>query len=178
VADKMVARGINGSTFSDWWAYKMEVAEAIPYNGAIMHNMGVNTAFNSDDEEMGRRLNQEAGKAVTYGKVSEEEALKFVTLNPAKMLHVDKWVGSIKPGKDADLVLWSADPLSIYAVAEKTYVDGIPYWDLDKDAAIQQAMKADEARIIQKMITAKNKGAATQRPPGRRPRGEEDEEED
>ena len=178
VADKMVARGINGSTFSDWWAYKMEVAEAIPYNGAIMHNMGVNTAFNSDDEEMGRRLNQEAGKAVTYGKVSEEEALKFVTLNPAKMLHVDKWVGSIKPGKDADLVLWSADPLSIYAVAEKTYVDGIPYWDLDKDAAIQQAMKADEARIIQKMITAKNKGAATQRPPGRRPRSEEDEEED
>jgi len=94
------------------------------------------------------------------------------------MLHVDKGVGSIKPGKDADLVLWSADPLSIYAVAEKTYVDGIPYWDRDKDAAIQQAMKADEARIIQKMIAAKNKGAATQRPPGRRPRSEEEEEED
>ncbi|HTI57623.1 amidohydrolase family protein [Mucilaginibacter sp.] len=171
VADKMKARGIAGSTFSDWWAYKMEVQEAIPYNGAIMHDVGVTTAFNSDDEEMARRLNQEAGKAVTYGKVSEEEALKFVTLNPAKMLHVDNRIGSLKPGKDADLVVWSADPLSIYAVAEKTYVDGIPYWDIDKDAAKQKALKADEARIIQKMIAAKNKGEATQRPTGgsRRP---------
>ncbi|HVS91113.1 MAG TPA: amidohydrolase family protein [Mucilaginibacter sp.] len=172
VADKMKARGIAGSTFSDWWAYKMEVQEAIPYNGAIMHDVGVNVAFNSDDEEMARRLNQEAGKAVTYGKVPEEEALKFVTLNPAKMLHVDNRVGSLKPGKDADIVVWSADPLSIYAVAEKTYVDGIKYWDVDEDAAKQKALKADEARIIQKMIAAKNKGAATQRPDGgtRRPR--------
>lgn len=178
VADKIKAHGINASTFSDWWAYKMEVAEAIPYNGAIMHNEGVNVAFNSDDDEMGRRLNQEAGKAVTYGKVPEEEALKFVTLNPAKMLHIDKWVGSIKAGKDADLVLWSGDPLSVYSVVQQTYVDGICYWDLAKDADIQKAMKADEARIIQKMIAAKNKGAITQRPVGRRPRGEEEETED
>jgi len=85
------------------------------------------------------------------------------------MLHVDNRVGSIKVGKDADLVLWSADPLSIYAVAEKTFVDGIPYWDIDKDAANQKAMKDDEARIIQKMIAAKNKGAVTQKPKGRRP---------
>jgi len=178
VADKMKAHGINGSTFSDWWAYKMEVAEAIPYNGALMHDMGINVAFNSDDDEMARRLNQEAGKAVAYGQISEEEALKFVTLNPAKMLHVDNRVGSIKPGKDADLVLWSADPLSIYAVAEKTYVDGIPYWDIDKDAANQKAIKADEARIVQKMIAAKNKGSLTQKPPGRRPRMSEEDEED
>jgi hypothetical protein len=172
VADKMKARNIAGSTFSDWWGYKMEVQEAIPYNGAIMHDVGVTTAFNSDDEEMARRLNQEAGKAVTYGKVSEEEALKFVTLNPAKMLHVDNRVGSLKPGKDADIVVWSADPLSIYAVAEKTYVDGVKYWDIDEDAAKQKALKADEGRIIQKMIAAKNQGAATQRPNGgaRRPR--------
>jgi len=172
VADKMKARNIAGSTFSDWWGYKMEVQEAIPYNGAIMHDMGVTTAFNSDDEEMARRLNQEAGKAVTYGKVSEEEALKFVTLNPAKMLHVDNRVGSLKPGKDADIVVWSADPLSIYAVAEKTYVDGVKYWDIDEDAAKQKALKADEGRIIQKMIAAKKQGAATQRPNGgaRRPR--------
>ncbi len=176
VADKMKAHNIYGSTFSDWWAYKMEVAEAIPYNGVIMHDMGVVTAFNSDDEEMARRLNQEAGKAVTYGHMSEEEALKLVTLNPAKMLHVDNRVGSIKPGKDADLVLWSADPLSIYAVAEKTFVDGIPYWDIEKDAANQKAMKADEARIIQKMISAKNKGAATQRAPGRRPKAKDEDE--
>lgn len=171
VADKMKARNINGSTFSDWWAYKMEVQDAIPYNGALMHAVGVNVAFNSDDEEMARRLNQEAGKSVTYGKMSEEEALKLVTLNPAKMLHVENRVGSIKVGKDADLVLWSADPLSVYAVAEKTYVDGIAYWDLDKDAERRKELKADEGRIIQKMIDAKNKGAATQRPAGgpRRP---------
>ncbi|HVW95325.1 MAG TPA: amidohydrolase family protein [Mucilaginibacter sp.] len=178
VADKMKAHHIAGSTFSDWWAYKNEVAEAIPYNGTIMHDMGVVTAFNSDDEEMARRLNQEAGKAVAYGKMSEEEALKLVTINPATMLHVDNRVGSIKVGKDADLVLWSADPLSIYAVAEKTFVDGIPYWDIDKDAANQKAMKADEARIIQKMIAAKNKGAVTQRPSGRRPRNNEADEDD
>jgi imidazolonepropionase-like amidohydrolase len=176
VADKMKARGIYGSTFSDWWAYKMEVVEAIPYNGKIMHDMGVITAFNSDDDEMGRRLNQEAGKAVTYGHMSEEEALKLVTINPAIMLHVDDRVGSIKAGKDADVVLWSSDPLSIYAVCEKTYVDGIPYWDIEKDAANQKAMKADEERIIQKMIAAKNKGAVTQRPMGRRPRVDEDDE--
>jgi len=178
VADKMKERGIYGSTFSDWWAYKMEVAEAIPYNGKLMHDMGVIVAFNSDDEEMARRLNQEAGKAVTYGHMSEEEALKLVTINPATMLHVENRVGSIKVGKDADLVLWSTDPLSIYAVAEKTYVDGIPYWDIDKDAANQKAMKADEERIIQKMIAAKNKGAVTQRPTGHRPHMDDEANED
>ncbi|RKR81716.1 imidazolonepropionase-like amidohydrolase [Mucilaginibacter gracilis] len=164
VADKMKAHNIAGSTFSDWWAYKNEVAEAIPYNGKLMHEVGLVTGFNSDDEEMARRLNQEAGKAVTYGKMSEEEALKLVTLNPAKMLHVDNRIGSIKPGKDADLVVWSTDPLSIYAVAEKTYVDGIPYWDLSKDAENQRAMKLESGRLIQKMIEAKNGGASTQRP--------------
>jgi hypothetical protein len=174
MADKMKAHNIAGSTFSDWWAYKMEVSDAIPYNAALMHDVGVVMAINSDDAEMARRLNQEAGKTVAYGHVSEEEALKMVTLNPAKMLHVDNRVGSIKTGKDADLVLWSADPLSIYAVAEKTFVDGIPYWDIDKDAANQKAMKADEARIIQKMISAKNRGAVTQRPAARRPRIDEE----
>ncbi len=163
VADKMKARGIAASTFSDWWAYKMEVQDAIPYNANIMHSEGLTVAINSDDAEMARRLNQEAGKSVTYGKMSEEEALKLVTLNPAKMLHIDNRVGSIKAGKDADLVLWSADPLSIYAVAEKTYVDGVPYWDYSKDAERQKAMKAEEGRIIQKMLQAKNAGASTQR---------------
>ncbi|MBW4891742.1 amidohydrolase family protein [Mucilaginibacter sp. HMF5004] len=163
VADKMKAHNIAGSTFSDWWAYKNEVAEAIPYNGKLMHEVGLVTGFNSDDAEMARRLNQEAGKAVTYGNMSEEEALKLVTLNPAKMLHIDNKVGSIKAGKDADIVLWSADPLSIYAVAEKTYVDGVPYWDLSQDAAKQKAMKIEEARLIQKMIDAKGSGSATQR---------------
>ena len=164
VADKMKARGINASTFSDWWAYKMEVAEAIPYNGKIMHNVGITTAFNSDDAEMARRLNQEAGKAVLYGGVSEEDALKFVTLNPAKMLHIDDKVGSLKPGKDADLVIWSDHPLSIYAKAEKTFVDGIAYWDMERDAQVRLSQAAERARLIKKMSDSKNKGGKTQKP--------------
>ncbi len=166
VADKMKAHGIAASTFSDWWAYKFEVAEAIPYNGAIMHNVGVTTAFNSDDAEMARRLNQEAGKAVLYGNVPEEEAFKFVTLNPAKMLHIDNKVGSLKAGKDADVVVWSANPLSIYAKAEKTFVDGVMYWDIDKDAQMLKAQQSERARLIQKMLDSKNKGGRTQRPMG------------
>ncbi|HEY0245435.1 MAG TPA: amidohydrolase family protein [Mucilaginibacter sp.] len=163
VADKMKAHHEFASTFSDWWAYKNEVAEAIPYNGKIMHDEGLIVAFNSDDAEMARRLNQEAGKSVAYGKMSEEDALKLVTLNPATMLHVENRVGSLKAGKDADVVVWSADPLSIYAVCEKTYVDGVPYWDYSKDAENQKAMNAEEGRIIQKMIEAKSGGSATQR---------------
>jgi imidazolonepropionase-like amidohydrolase len=164
VADKMAKRGIAGSTFSDWWTYKMEVLDAIPYNGKLMHEAGVLTAFNSDDAEMARRLNQEAAKAVKYGGVSEEEALKFVTLNPAIMMHIDDRVGSIKPGKDADLVLWSEHPLSVYAKAEKTLVDGIVYWDYEKDEQKRKEIKEEQARLIQKMINAKTKGAKTQRP--------------
>ncbi|WP_026897608.1 amidohydrolase family protein [Daejeonella oryzae] len=164
VADKMAAKGIAASTFSDWWAYKNEVAEAIPYNGVLMSKVGVLTAFNSDDAEMARRLNQEAGKAVKYGGMSQEDALKLVTLNPAKMMHIDNRVGSIKAGKDADLVLWSDNPLSVYAKAEKTFVDGIAYWDMEKDAGKQKELKAEEARLVAKMLEAKNKGALTQKP--------------
>ncbi|MDY0903761.1 amidohydrolase family protein [Pedobacter sp. CFBP9032] len=170
VADKMKAHGIAGSTFSDWWAYKNEVAEAIPYNGKIMHNVGVTTAFNSDDAEMARHLNQEAGKSVLYGNVPEEDALKFVTLNPAKMLHIDDKVGSLKAGKDADVVIWTANPLSIYAKAEKTFVDGIAYWDIDKDAQIMKSQQTEKARLIQKMLESKSKGGKMQRPMGDAPR--------
>ncbi|MCX2476401.1 amidohydrolase family protein [Pedobacter sp. MC2016-05] len=170
VADKMKAHGIAGSTFSDWWAYKNEVAEAIPYNGKIMHNVGVTTAFNSDDAEMARHLNQEAGKSVLYGNVPEEDALKFVTLNPARMLHIDDKVGSLKPGKDADVVIWTANPLSIYAKAEKTFVDGVAYWDIEKDAQVIKAQQAEKARLIQKMLESKSKGGRMQRPMGDAPR--------
>nr|WP_276902691.1 amidohydrolase family protein [Pedobacter kyonggii] len=170
VADKMKAHGIAGSTFSDWWAYKNEVAEAIPYNGKIMHNVGVTTAFNSDDAEMARHLNQEAGKSVLYGNVPEEDAFKFVTLNPAKMLHIDDKVGSLKAGKDADVVIWTANPLSIYARAEKTFVDGIAYWDIEKDVQVIKTQQAEKARLIQKMLESKSKGSRTQRPLGDAPR--------
>jgi imidazolonepropionase-like amidohydrolase len=168
VADKMKAHGANASSFADWWAYKMEVADAIPYNGAILNAMGLNVAFNSDDAEMARRLNQEAAKAVKYGGVPEEEALKFVTLNPAKMLHVDAKVGSLKVGKDADVVLWSDNPLSIYARAEKTFVDGTLYYDRERDAQVREEIRLERARLTQAMIQAKKGGALTQAAPPRR----------
>ena len=155
VADKMKAHGVNASTFSDWWAYKMEVVDAIPYNAAIMQKVGLNVAINSDDAEMARRLNQEAGKIVKYGGVTEEEALKMVTLNPAKMLHVDDKVGSIKVGKDADLVLWNNNPLSIYAVAQTTIVDGTIFFDRDRDKELRQQIQAEKTRLIQKLAAAK-----------------------
>ena len=162
VADKMAEHGAGGSSFSDWWAYKSEVLDAIPYNGALMHSQGVTVAFNSDDAEMARRLNQEAAKAVMYGGLSEEEAWKFVTLNPAKLLHIDDRVGSIKSGKDADIVLWSTNPLAVYARAEKTFVDGVLYYDLEQEAAKRAAVQAERARLIQKMLDAKIGGAETQ----------------
>ncbi len=170
VADKMAKHGAGGSTFSDWWAYKFEVYEAIPYNGPLMHEQGVTVAYNSDDAEMARRLNQEAAKAVKYGGLSEEEALKFVTLNPAKLLHIDDRVGSIKVGKDADVVLWSDHPLSIYARAEMTFVDGIKFFDRKEEAMLRQRNEQERNRLIQKMLAAKKSGARTQRPQGRMPR--------
>ena len=175
VADKMKAHGAAASTFSDWWNYKMEVVDAIPYNAYIMHKVGLNVAINSDDAEMARRLNQEAAKSVKYGGMSETDALDMVTINPAKMLHVDNKTGSIKVGKDADLVVWSDNPLSIYAKAEKTIVDGIIYFDRDKDAAMRIANKNEKARLIQKLTIAKKTatpGAAGGETRGARPRFE------
>lgn len=159
VADKMKEHGANASTFSDWWAYKMEVEDAIPYNAAIMHKVGLNVAINSDDAEMARRLNQEAAKIIKYGGVTEEEALKMVTLNPAKMLHVDDRVGSLRVGKDADVVLWSDHPLSIYAKSLYTIVDGIVYFDREKDAEKQKWIDMERNRIIKKMNSEKRSGA-------------------
>jgi imidazolonepropionase-like amidohydrolase len=164
VADKMAAHGAGGSTFSDWWAYKYEVNDAIPYNGAILHSQGVLTAFNSDDAEMSRRLNQEAAKAVKYGGVSEEEAWKFVTLNPAKLLHIDDRTGSIKTGKDADLVLWSENPLSVTARAEITMIDGIVFFDKQRDLGFRKSIKEERQQLVNEMIFAKNKGMKTQTP--------------
>lgn len=162
VADKMKAHGSNASTFSDWWAYKMEVQDAIPYNAAIMHRAGLNVAINSDDAEMARRLNQEAGKIVKYGGITEEEALKMVTLNPAKMLFVDDRVGSLKEGKDGDIVLWSDHPLSIYAKALYTIVDGIIYFDRKKDEQLQKVVDVERNRIIKKMNSEKRSGSPVQ----------------
>ncbi len=164
VADKMKKHGVSASTFADWWAYKMEVMDAIPYNAALLTKMGVNTSINSDDAEMGRRLNQEAAKSLKYGGLTEEEALKLCTLNPAKMLHVDDKVGSIKAGKVADLVLWSDNPLSIYARAEKTIIDGIIYYDAENDQKQKEYLQKERARIIAKMLAEKSKGGKVNKP--------------
>lgn len=163
LADRMAARSIAGATFADWWAYKMEVQEAIPYNAYLMEKQGVVTAINSDDAEMARRLNQEAAKVIKYGGLSEEDAWKLVTLNPAKMLHVDDRVGSLKVGKDADVVLWSDNPLTVYARAEKTFVDGVKYWDAEEDEKIRETQKKEKARLIAKSIEEKSKGSTTQK---------------
>jgi imidazolonepropionase-like amidohydrolase len=153
VADKMAAHGAGGSTFSDWWAFKWEVRYAIPYNAALMQQAGVVVALNSDDAEMSRRLNQEAGKMVKYGNVSESDALKMITLNPAKLLHLDDRMGSIREGKDADLVLWDEHPLSVYAQAQTTWVDGVAYFDRERDQQLRQAIADERARIIAAIIS-------------------------
>lgn len=160
VADKMKVHGSSASTFSDWYYYKVEVTDAIAYNAAIMQKVGLNVCINSDDAEMARRLNQEAGKVVRYGGVSEEDALKMVTLNPAKALHIDDKVGSLKAGKDADIVIWSDNPLSIYAKSEKTIVDGVVYFDREKDLEQRKKIAAERFRLTQKMIGEKRSGGA------------------
>jgi adenine deaminase len=132
-----------------------------------MHNEGVLTAINSDDANMGRRLNQEAAKSIKYGAMSEEDALKMVTLNPAKMLHLDNQMGSLKAGKSADVVLWTAHPLSVYAKAEKTIVDGKVYFDIETDKLINKEIETERMRLIQKMKSEKKGGSATQRPTSR-----------
>ena len=162
VADKMKAHGAGASTFSDWWAYKYEVNDAIPYNASILNAMGIVTAINSDDAEMSRRLNQEAAKAVKYGGTSEEDAWKMVTLNPAKLLHIDDRVGSIKVGKDADLVLWSDHPLSIYSKAEKTLIEGVTYFDIERDSKLRETIQNERNELILMMLKEKNKGMKTQ----------------
>lgn len=164
VADKMKQHGVGGSTFADWWAYKYEVIDAIPYNGALLYKNGIITAYNSDDAEMARRLNQEAAKAVKYGNVPEAEALKFVTLNPAKLLHIDSHTGSIKIGKDADLVLWDGPPLSVYSKPVDTWVDGVLYFDKMRDEELHARDEKERQRIIRKMQDEKSGGASTQRP--------------
>ena len=170
VADKMKEHGVGGSTFSDWWAYKYEVNDAIPYNAAIMHNAGVTVAINSDDREMSRRLNQEAAKTVKYGGISELEAWNMVTINPAKLLHIDHRVGSIKVGKDADVVLWNDHPMSIYAKVEKTIIEGKIYFDIKEDERKRTAIKLEKAKLIDLMLKEKMGGAKTQLPKKRKDR--------
>ncbi len=152
VAKEMAAHGVGGSTFSDWWGYKFEVMDAIPYAAGIMHEAGVVVSLNSDDAELARRLNTEAAKVVKYSGVSEEEALKMVTLNPAKQLGIDEFVGSLEPGKAADFVVWSGHPLSSTSVVEQTWVDGVKVYDREEHAAMTRKNAEMKAALIQKVL--------------------------
>ncbi len=150
VAKEIAAHGAGASTFSDWWAYKVEAYDAIPYNAALMTQKGVVVSINSDSAEEARHLNQEAAKTMKFGGLSETEALKLVTLNPAKQLRIDNRVGSIEVGKDADLVIWDKHPLSVYAVAQKVLIDGQVYFDRQKDIAQRAAIEKEKKALLEK----------------------------
>lgn len=133
VAPELAKNGAHASTFADWWAYKFEVYYASAYNAAVMNSYGVNVSINSDSGELIRHLNHEAAKTMKYGNVSREDALKMITINPAMQMGIDKMTGSLEVGKDADFAIWSGDPLSVYTICEKTYVDGVVYFNRDND---------------------------------------------
>src|SRR2546429_2268416 len=150
VADEIAKHGAGASTFADWWAYKFEVYDAIPYNGSLMRERGVLVSFNSDSSDLSRRLYLEAAKAVKYGATPEEEALKFVTLNPAKQLRIDPWVGSLEPGKDGDFVVWSKSPVDSTTVCLQTWIEGKKYFDRDRDAGCSEALEKERAALLEK----------------------------
>ena len=168
VAERLAEHGAGASTFSDWWAYKYEVVDAIPYNGTLMTNAGVTVSFNSDSDELARRMNLEAAKAVKYGGLDEAEALKLVTINPAKQLRIDKHVGSLEIGKDADFVIWSGHPLSTYSVCEQTWLDGKQYFSLEQDQYYRQRDAKLRNSIIQKILESPEDEEKAMRPIGRR----------
>jgi imidazolonepropionase-like amidohydrolase len=161
VAKEMAKHGSAGAGFSDWWAFKIEAYDAIPYNMAIMARKGVLASVNSDSADTIRRLNTEAAKTMKYGGLTEEEALKLVTINPAIHLKVDKYVGSIEPGKDADFVIWDKHPLSSFARAQQVYIDGVKYFDRDEDASARVKIEAQKKALEDKL---RRQTPATRRP--------------
>ena len=153
-AKEMAAHGASASTFADWWGFKIEVQDAIPTNACLMAEQGVNVSINSDDAGLQRRLNQEAAKSVMYCGMSEHDALKMVTINPAMQLKIDAVTGSIKTGKQADFVLWNTHPLSVYSQAQQTWIAGHKYFDINMDKQLQQQLEVEKAALIQKVLNA------------------------
>ena len=164
VADELATAGVGASTFSDWWAYKVEAYDAIPYNAALMTRRGVVVSINSDDAEEATHLNQEAAKSMKFGGLSHDEALKMVTLNPAVQLGIDKRVGTIDVGKDADLAIYNHDPLSAYAVVQKTLIDGRVYFDRQRDTAEHSEREKEKKALIDKF-----KKSAEKKPEDKKP---------
>jgi imidazolonepropionase-like amidohydrolase len=153
VADEIKAHGAGASTFSDWWGYKIEAYDAIPYNAAVLTKKGVLTSLNSDDVgggDLSTRLNTEAGKTMKYGGLTEDEALALITINPAKQLQIDRYVGSIEAGKQADLVVYDKDPLSMYSKVERVFIDGVQYFDREADVAARARKDAEKKGLLEK----------------------------
>jgi len=157
VADVMAKDGVGGSTFADWWGYKFEVYDAIPDNAAMMHDQGVIASVNSDSADLARRLNTEAAKSMKYGGLSPEEALKLVTINSARQLHIEAKTGSLETGKDADFVIWSGNPLSNYASVKQTWIDGRKYFDRADDLEARKTFAAQREALVQKALTERLK---------------------
>lgn len=152
VAERLKEHGAGASTFSDWWAYKFEVIDAIPFNGTLMENVGVNVSFNSDSDELARRMNTEGSKGIKYGGLSEEDALNLVTINPARQLKIDEWVGSLEPGKDADFVVWNGHPLSTYTSCEETWIEGRQYFSKENDIHLRIRDENIRNELVQKIL--------------------------
>lgn len=148
VAKEIAAHGAGVSTFADWWGFKLEAADAIPQNAALLTRKGVVVSINSDSPEHARRLNTEAAKSVKWGGLDDDEALALVTINPARQLHIDHRVGSLEVGKDADLVIWNRHPLSSYAVADRIYIDGAKYYDRLDDEARLAHLVEERHRLV------------------------------
>src|SRR6266446_3987786 len=172
VADELASAGVGASTFSDWWAYKVEAYDAIPYNAALMTRRGVVVSINSDSAEEATHLNQEAAKSMKFGGLSHDEALKMVTLNPAMQLGIDKRVGTIDVGKDADLAIYNHDPLSAYAVVQKTLIDGRVYFDRQRDIAERSEREKEKKALIDKLKKSAEKKPEDKKPDAAAPSGQ------
>jgi hypothetical protein len=166
VAKEIAAAGTGAGTFIDWWGYKAEAYDAIPYNVALMTRAGVLTSVNSDNDDLARRLNQDAAKAMKYGGLTEEEALRLCTINPAKELGIDKRVGSIEVGKDADLVIWTGNPLSTYSRVETTFIEGDIYFDRARDLQQRQLLAREKADRLRKEREMRSREEAEKKEPG------------
>ena len=174
VAKEIAAHGAGGSTFADSWAYKIEAYDAIPYNPAIMTRAGIVSSVNSDSDERARRLNIDAAKSVRYGDLTEDEALKLITINPAIQLGIQDRVGSIEVGKDADVVIWTSHPLSVYSRVVTTFIDGDVFFDREQDLAQRAELAKERAQLEQAEPNRPATGGRPPQAPRRRPSTHDD----